>query len=45
MQDKKNKRDCTIALCEIPRKFLKHYGVVKAVQVGKNIYMKNIYMK
>ena len=31
-------RDCTIALCEIPRKFLKHYGVVKAVQVGKNIY-------
>lgn len=28
-------RDCTIALCEIPRKFLKHYGVVKAVQVGK----------
>jgi UTP--glucose-1-phosphate uridylyltransferase len=31
-------RDCTIALCEIPKKFLKHYGVVKAVQVGKNIY-------
>jgi UTP--glucose-1-phosphate uridylyltransferase len=31
-------RDCTIALREIPRKFLKHYGVVRAVQVGKNIY-------
>jgi UDP-glucose pyrophosphorylase (EC 2.7.7.9) len=28
-------RDYTIVLCEIPRKFLKHYGVVKAVQVGK----------
>ena len=31
-------RDCVIALCEIPRKFLKHYGVVKAIKVDKNIY-------
>jgi UTP--glucose-1-phosphate uridylyltransferase len=31
-------RDCTLALCEIPRKFLKHYGVVKAVKIDKNIY-------
>jgi UTP--glucose-1-phosphate uridylyltransferase len=31
-------RDCTLALCEIPKKFLKHYGVVKAVKIDKNIY-------
>ena len=31
-------RDCTIALYEVPKKFLKHYGVVKAVKIDKNIY-------
>jgi len=31
-------RDCTIALCEIPKKFLNQYGVVKAVKIDKNIY-------
>jgi UTP--glucose-1-phosphate uridylyltransferase len=31
-------RDCTIALCEIPKKDLKHYGVVKAVKIENNIY-------
>jgi UTP--glucose-1-phosphate uridylyltransferase len=31
-------RDCTVALYEIPKKFLKHYGVVKAVKIDKNIY-------
>jgi UTP--glucose-1-phosphate uridylyltransferase len=31
-------RDCAIALYEVPKKFLKHYGVVKAVKIDKNIY-------
>jgi UTP--glucose-1-phosphate uridylyltransferase len=31
-------RDCTVALYEIPKKFLKHYGIVKAVKIDKNIY-------
>jgi UTP--glucose-1-phosphate uridylyltransferase len=31
-------RDCTLALYEIPKKFLKHYGVVKAIKIDKNIY-------
>jgi len=31
-------RDCVIALCEIPKKFLKNYGVIKAVKIDKNLY-------
>ena len=31
-------QDCIIALQEVPKKDVKHYGVVQAIKVNKNIY-------
>ncbi|MGC8981741.1 MAG: UTP--glucose-1-phosphate uridylyltransferase GalU [Minisyncoccia bacterium] len=31
-------RDCVVALGKVPKKDLKHYGVVKVIKVDKNVY-------